>query len=356
MTEVGTISMDPAMGEDILHVAPVALLVTLPIVLVGGWLLHRMRHRSIATAVAVLVLIPLISTLVGVLAISGFMFTSQLRTTFVVCALVAAISVPAGLILGRGIAKDSMWEREARRRERALEKSRRQLVAWISHDLRTPLAGIRAMTEALEDGVVADPADSRAYVTNIRREAERLSTMVDDLFQLSRINAGVLALTLVPVPLGDIVSEALASEGVTAARKGIRLHAEEEADWPVVVGSDPELGRIVRNLLENAIRHTPSESAVRIAAGVDGDEAWLRVDDGCGGIPGDELDRVFDIAFRGTRARTPESEAESGAVEPARGGLGLAVARGLVEAQGGRIAASNVGPGCRFEVRLPVAR
>lgn len=336
------------MGEDFLHVAPLALLFTLPIVLVGAWLLHRMRRRSITTALAVLVLVPMVATLVSVLAISGFMFTPQLATTFVVCVLVAAISVPAGLILGRGIAADSVWEREARVRERALESSRRELVAWISHDLRTPLAGIRAMTEALEDGVVTAPAEVTAYITNIRGESERLAAMVDDLFQLSRINAGVVALTLAPVPLAELVSEALAAEGAAAARKGIRLLAAEDADWPVVWGSDPELGRVVRNLLGNAIRHTPPDGAIQVAAGIDGDEVWLRVDDACGGIPDDELARVFEVAFRGSRSRTPDPE-----LDPVGGGLGLAVARGLVEAHDGRIEASNHGPGCRFEVRLP---
>jgi signal transduction histidine kinase len=118
--------------------------------------------------------------------------------------------------------------------------------------------------------------------------------------------------------------------------------------WPVVSGSDPELARIVRNLLANAIRHTPADGTVVVAAGVDDGEGWLRVDDGCGGIPESDLPRLFEVAFRGTKARTPEP-ADNGA------GLGLAIARGLVEAHRGRIDARNHGEGCRFEVRLPLA-
>jgi signal transduction histidine kinase len=330
-----------------LHVAPLALASTLPMVLIGSLILQRMRRQSIATALAVLVLVPVVATLTGVLLVNSFMFDRALTNTVVVCLLVAAISVPAGLLLGRQIAADSVWEREARARERTLESSRRELVAWISHDLRTPLAGIRAMTEALEDGVVSSPDEIAEYTRNIRRETERLSSMVDDLFQLSRITAGALRLTLSAVPLGEIVSEALAAEGAGATRKGVRLAAAEDADWPVVQGSDAELGRVLRNLLSNAIRHTPPDGSVVVAAGVEGGEAWLRVDDGCGGIPEDEIDRVFDVAYRGTPARTPGGE-------DAGGGLGLAVARGLIEAQSGRITAINHGPGCRFEVRLPV--
>jgi signal transduction histidine kinase len=330
---------------NVVAVALTALASTLPVVLIGSIVLHQMRRRSIATALAVLVLVPVIATLTGVLFVSGFMV--NLTNVVLVCLLVAAVCVPAGLLLGRRIAADSVWEREARARERKLESSRRELVAWISHDLRTPLAGIRAMTEALEDGVVSSPDEIASYTKNIRRETERLSAMVEDLFQLSRITAGALRLTLVPVSLGEVVSEALAVESAGAARKDVRLAAAEDADWPVVQGSDTELARVLRNLLSNAIRHTPPGGSVVVAAGVEGDEAWLRVDDGCGGLAEDDIGRVFDVAYRGTPSRTP-------GVTDAGGGLGLAVARGLVEAHAGRISAVNHGPGCRFEVRLPL--
>ena len=252
-----------------------------------------------------------------------------------------------GLGPSLGSASDVMWLHEARDAERAAEASRRELVAWISHDLRTPLAGIRAMSEALADGVVSDPGEVADYAWRIRRETIRLSGMVDDLFQLSRITSGALQLTLSAVPLREVVSEAVAVEGVAAARKGVVVRTEERDTWPVVLGSDPELARVVRNLLSNAIRHTPPDGAVVVAAGVTGDKAWLRVDDACGGIPEEDLERVFDVAFRGVTARTPE--------ERSGGGLGLAIARGLVQAYHGDIQACNHGPGCRFEVHLPLA-
>jgi signal transduction histidine kinase len=330
-----------------LAVVPVALAFAVPVALVGGLLLHRMRRRSITAAVTVLVLVPVTAAVLGVIGVSGFMYTPLLGGAVVVCAVVALITVPAAMMLGRGIARDVMWLHEAHDAERAAEKSRRELVAWISHDLRTPLAGIRAMTEALADGIVSEPDDVADYAKRIQGETMRLSGMVDDLFQLSRITSGALRLTLSAVPLQEVVSEAVAVEGVAAARKGVRVRAEEHGEWPVVLGSDPELARVLRNLLSNAIRHTPPDGAVVVAAGITDDRAWLRVDDGCGGIRDGDLDRVFDVAFRGAVARTPDDQS--------RGGLGLAIARGLVEAHNGRIHARNHGDGCRFEITLPLA-
>jgi signal transduction histidine kinase len=334
----------------VLHVTPYAVAFSLPVALAGALLLQRLYRRSLATAMTVLVLVPLVATFVGVLGVSGFMFTPMLTTTMLVFVLVAAVTVPAAVLLGRGIARRSVWEREARARERAAEASRRELVAWISHDLRTPLAGIRAMAEALADGVVAEPAEVAEYAHRIGTESSRLATMVDDLFELSRITMGALRLTLSAVPLQDVVGEAVAAEAEEARTKGVRLHAEATI-WPVVLGSDPELARIVRNLVANAVRHTPPDGTVAVRAGAEGEEAWLRVDDGCGGIPEHELGRVFDVAFRGTVSRTPERRDG----HPAGAGLGLAIARGLVEAHRGRIEARNHGDGCRFEVHLPLA-
>jgi signal transduction histidine kinase len=331
---------------ELMHIAPYAIAFTLPIALLGLVLLQWLRERSLATSMTVLVLVPLVATAVGVIGVSGFMFTPMLNTTMLVYLWVALVTVPAALLLGRGIAKRTVWEREARARERAAEASRRELVAWISHDLRTPLAGIRAMADALSDGVVSSPEDVAGYASRISTETQRLSGMVDDLFELSKITAGALRLTMSAVPLRDVISEAVAAEGPVAARKGVHLEANAEA-WPVVLGSDPELARVIRNLLSNAIRHTPADGTVAVHVDAEDDHAVVRVDDACGGIPDNELDRVFDVAFRGSSARTPSGDGGAG--------LGLAIARGLVEAHRGEIAAHNHGPGCRFEVKLPIA-
>jgi signal transduction histidine kinase len=331
------------------HILPFALLFTLPVVLLGGLALYLLRRGSLASTMTVLVLIPVLATLVAVLGVSGFMFTPALTTMTLVCLLVALVTVPAALVLGRLIARRSVWEREARERERAAEASRRELVAWISHDLRSPLAGIQAMAEAVADGVVADSGEIADYARRISGETTRLSGMVGDLFELSRITAGALELTMAAVPLRDVVSDAVAAQAPLAGQKRVRMVEQADA-WPVVSGSDPELARIVRNLVSNAVRHTPPDGTVAVQLGIDGGEALLAVDDGCGGIPDDEIGRVFDVAFRGTRARTPERGGLASG-----GGLGLAIAKGLVEAHRGRIGVRNHGPGCRFEVRLPLS-
>jgi signal transduction histidine kinase len=234
----------------------------------------------------------------------------------------------------------------ARERERALEASRRELVAWVSHDLRTPLAGLRAMAEALEDGIVRDYETVSTYHTQMRREADRLTTMIDDLFELSRIHAGALRLSRRLVGLDDLVAEALASTEPLARVKGVRLHGSSVRGLPVLVDA-AEFGRALRNLVTNAIRHTPSDGVVQVQGEVDQGMARVSVADACGGIAPDALPRVFDVAFRGESARTPGQD--NGA------GLGLSIARGIVEAHAGQIAVKNAGPGCLFVIRLPLA-
>ncbi|MBP2706306.1 two-component sensor histidine kinase [Microbispora sp. RL4-1S] len=236
--------------------------------------------------------------------------------------------------------------RVGRERERALESARRELVAWVSHDLRTPLAGLRAMAEALEDGVAAEPETIKRYHVQMRLEADRLAGMVDDLFELSRIHAGSLRLNRARVGLGDLLADALAGVEPLAAVKHVRLQGEADPALPVDVDAD-QLSRAVRNLVVNAIRHTPAGGVVRVRAIETGDRATLAVLDECGGIPEDDLPRVFDVAFRGEAARTPGPDGGAG--------LGLAIAKGVIEAHEGEIGVVNDGPGCRFEIRLPLA-
>ncbi len=236
---------------------------------------------------------------------------------------------------------------EAHTRERTLEASRRELVAWISHDLRTPLAGLRAMAEALEDRVVVDFETVSTYHSQIRREADRLTAMIDDLFELSRIHAGALRLSRRLVGLDDLVAEALASTEPLARAKGVRLRGSSVRKLPVLVDAD-EFGRALRNLVTNAIRHTPSEGLVEIQGVIQQDTACVSVVDTCGGIPEEALPRVFDTGFRAEPARTPGAENNAG--------LGLSIARGIVEAHAGKISVQNIPHGCQFVIRLPLAR
>ncbi|RAJ68728.1 phospho-acceptor domain-containing protein [Streptomyces sp. Amel2xB2] len=250
--------------------------------------------------------------------------------------------MPAELAsLSRQLARTSENLAASRERERALEASRRELVAWISHDLRSPLAGLRAMAEALEDGIAEDPA---RYHRQIRGEVERLSGMVGDLFELSRIQAGSLALSPTRVSAYDLVSDAIAGADALAGERGVRLADEGVEQVPVEVDGK-EMSRVLANLLVNAIHRTPADGTVAVAATRREDAVVLSVTDGCGGIPAQDLPRVFDTGWRGTDARTP----------PGGAGLGLAIVRGIVEAHQGRAAVRNVPGGCRFEVTLPAA-
>jgi signal transduction histidine kinase len=229
----------------------------------------------------------------------------------------------------------------SRERERALEQSRRQLVAWVSHDLRTPLAGLRAMAEALEDGLAGDPP---RYHKQMRVEAERLASMVDDLFELSRIQAGTLQLAPDTIMLDDLVSDVIASSEARARERGVRLGGQADG-WLAVLADPRELSRVLANLLDNAIRHTPPGGRVHVTARPDQGDALVMVADSCGGIPEADLPHVFDLAWRGTDARSPSPDGGAG--------LGLAIVRGVVEAHQGSVRVVNAGHGCRFEVRLP---
>jgi signal transduction histidine kinase len=341
--------------------------------------------RSVATILTVIAAVTVAATLAGVVVIAKEMFISQADLDVVMAVVVIAGIAGFGvsLLVGRRVAKASRlllgavqevglsgdYQRpdavlpaeltglsdalaqaqqrlsEARDRERALEASRRELVAWVSHDLRTPLAGLRAMAEALEDGVVVDRQTVGSYHTQIRKETDRLTLMIDDLFELSRIHAGALRLSRRPVSLGELIGEALTSAEPLARVKGVQLRGSWAACHPVLADT-AEVGRALRNLVTNAIRHTPSDGTIEVLGDEDSGMAIVSVSDSCGGIPAEHLPRVFDVAFRGETARTP------GPTEGA--GLGLSIARGIVEAHSGQIAVRNVGPGCQFLMRLPL--
>ncbi|GIG87863.1 sensor histidine kinase [Plantactinospora endophytica] len=332
--------------RDLALIFAIALAAALVVGLAGALLLRMLRRSSITVHLCVLLATTVVAVVLGVVAVAEAMFLSPHDRDVVLITVGAAavVSLAVGGHFGRRLASAAVWAEQARQRERQLEEGRRDLVAWISHDLRTPLAGLRAMAEALEDRVVDDPESVEEYHRRIRLETDRMARLVDDLFELSRINAGALRLSLTAVPLGEVVSDALASTAPMAAARRIKLVAAESG-WPTVSASEPELARVVGNLLLNAVRYTPDDGTVRIEAGRERDHAWLSVADTCGGIPPGDLPRLFDVAFRGERARTPSTGKVSG-------GLGLAIVHGLVEAHGGRVEVGNTADGCRFVIRL----
>jgi signal transduction histidine kinase len=226
-----------------------------------------------------------------------------------------------------------------------LDAARRELVAWVSHDLRTPLARIRAIVEALDDRVVSDTEDVSAFHARLRTETDRLAGLVDELFELSRINAGALKLDLHELGLADLVSDLVASFSPLAAARGIELNAERRGS-PTVDGSMEHLERAFSNLLDNAIRYSREGGAVSIAIGARNGDAYVEISDSCGGIPAAELSGLFDAAALRRHA---------GQANGAGTGLGLAIAKGIIDAHHGSLTAADGNGGCRFTVELPAA-
>ena len=327
-----------------------ALACSVPVVLAGAAVVRLARSWSLAASMVALVLIPVLATLAGVLGASGFMITQTFEKTGVVLVIVSIVAIPAAVMLGRYQARRTVWEAEIRDSERAAEQSRRQLVAFDSHDLRTPLAGIRAVSEAIADGVVPDE-EVRVHAKHIEHESIRLSEMVDDLFEMSKINAGALTPSFDKVALDEVVDDVLAAHRIAAERAGVRLAANLPEQPVRVVGSDRALVRVLSNLVANAIAHTPTGGSVELALGADENSAWARVDDTGVGIDEADLPRVFDVAYRGSNSRIPRADSSL----PSGSGLGLAIAAGLVQAHRGTLSAHNLPTGARFEVRLPLA-
>jgi signal transduction histidine kinase len=352
--------------------------------LVGLAVAFAVRHRSLRWQIGVVALTAVLAVGAGVVGTAKAMFLSDHDLSVVLWVVVVAgvVGVAVSVAVGAAFTRSSRSMREdarlfgesgrfeagsrgpaelqelsdelaltaqrlqeSRAREQRLEDSRRELVSWVSHDLRSPLAALRAMTEALEDGLADDPA---RYHRQIRAEVDRMVRMVDDLFELSRIHAGVLVLDLQPVAVGDVVSEVLAGADAVARASKVRL--DGSVDEGLFVNADPgELSRVVSNLLVNAIRNTPADGVVEVTGRRVGDTVELSVTDACGGLSTDDMARVFDVAWQGGSARTPtpESPLSRGA------GLGLAIVKGIVEAHRGQVAVTNHAPGCRFVVSLP---
>jgi signal transduction histidine kinase len=216
--------------------------------------------------------------------------------------------------------------------------ARRELVAWASHDLRTPLASMQAMIEALDDGL-AEPAD---YLPALREQVRVLSALVDDLFELARIDAGALGFELEDTRVAGLVESALRLAGPEAsARKvGLVAHLDPDVRAPV---APAKIERVLANLLANALRHTPSDGSVAVRLEQIEGNVVVSVEDTGSGLPPEAPARMFERFWRADRARSGGGS-----------GLGLAIARGLVEAHGGRIWAENrVEGGARVSFTLP---
>lgn len=403
---------------DLAQIAVGTVVVCVGTALLGAIVLRLVRSRSLLWSIVVAALVPLLAVTASVGLSVQLMFISSHDSAAVSVALVCAtlIGILLSFVLGRRVALgsrelttalrdlagpdqppartapqptpprpspqrpslqrssapgeiatlaaelDQTRERlsSAQRQAETLEDSRRELVAFMSHDLRTPLAGLRALAEGLEDGVVDDEP---AALRQMRQTVERMNGLVDDLFELSRLQAGSARSAGVPARAGpgesagqppgramvsllevahDVVGELVAH----ASQRGVtlRVHADPD-DRLAVRGTGDELTRALTNLVGNAVRHTPPGGTVVVAARrATDDRVRVSVTDECGGIPEADLPRLFDI---GWRAAPERGTADAGA------GLGLAIARGIAQAHGGSVSVANVPGGCRFDIDLP---
>ncbi len=374
---------------DMAQIIALTTLTCLVTAFLGAVALRLVRTRSLKWSVVVAALVPLLAVSASVVFNVQLMFISTHDSTAVSVALACAtvIGVLLSLVLSRRVESGSRQltsalrdlatpegatRGEARRltapaeitalsteldltrdrlelaqrRARALEDSRRELVAFMSHDLRTPLAGLRALAEGLEDGVIDD---EQAALRQMRQTVDRMNGLVGDLFELSRLHAGPASnpAPRAMVSLVELTHDIVGELRAHAQQRGVELRLDTPAadDRLPVRGTSEELARALTNLVGNAIRHTEAGGTVLLATGRRRDgRIRVAVTDGCGGIPEDHLHRLFDVGWRASPERGSE---DAGA------GLGLAIAKGVVESHQGSIGVENVPGGCRFDVVLP---
>ncbi|MEU4392239.1 HAMP domain-containing sensor histidine kinase [Kribbella sp. NPDC023855] len=375
------------MNRDQLTIFAITAGWTLVVGLFGGAILWRFRRKSLRITMIVAGLVPMLAALAAVTQSVQLMFISAHDSLVVLWTLVFSglLGLAMSVLLGHwvstgsrdvgrrlrqlGTSYEPVEGRAAvpaelaaitdeleltrqrlaasRERERALEASRRELVAFMSHDLRTPLAGLRAVSEGLEDGVVDDVPGA---LRQMRTTVDRMTGLVDDLFELSRLSTAPPPRRRSAVSLRELAEDVVGESCEHARSEGVALSVStpDDDDRLAVHGDADELTRAVTNLVGNAIRHTERGGAVKLTVDrAEDGRVRLAVTDGCGGIPDDDLERVFDIGWRGDEQRTPSSGSTGG------GGLGLAIARGVVESHAGSIAVANVEGGCAFEIDLP---
>lgn len=322
---------------------------------------------------AALALLAVILPLAGVLASGWVMFEMHADTEVLIVSSAAALSsVVAALLLARWIrapldrlrqasASLAAGDLSSRAPEHGpaelvevahsfnamadsiqrLFEARRELVAWASHDLRTPLASMQAMIEAIDDGL-AEPGE---YMPTLGEQVRTLSALVDDLFELARIEAGVLTHEVQQADLHEVIRSCVRGFEAETRGKRINLDARADDDLPPVRCAPDQVQRVLYNLLTNAIRHTPPDGAIAIVASPRQGDVTIAVEDTGDGVSAEVAERMFDRFWRAESSRTSPGS-----------GLGLAIARALVEAHGGRIWAESLPTGgARIAFNLPTS-
>ncbi|HZD10029.1 MAG TPA: HAMP domain-containing sensor histidine kinase [Candidatus Binatia bacterium] len=370
---VMAILMQPPIAELAALVRTLAITSILSLFL--GFLLYRRGLARLPSLTLTLVIAygwAALLTLVNVLVMAGLMFVSEhdLALSIVLLLFAAIIATSYGMFVAASVtdnlrelartaqevaegnlrarvqvvgrdevaqashAFNAMAEQlqSAAQERRAVEELRRDLIAWTSHDLRTPLTSIRAMVEALHDGVVSDEESLKRYYRTIRADVLSLNALIDDLFELAQLEAGGLKLEVAPHSISDLISDALESFQALAEKRNVSLEGSVEGDIDPIVMNPPKIGRVISNLISNAIQYTPRGGIVRVGAWRDDAGVCVTVEDSGPGFAQEDLARVFEQFYRGEEARSRKT---GGA------GLGLAIAQAVIDGHGGKIWAEN---------------
>lgn len=331
--------MTPSLGAVL-----VAVGCTLAAGALGLLLIQRLRG-SVVWAIRLAAVVPAATIGAGVAAASATMLLEpqQVRIMALVLAVAFPVSVALGVVASRRVAdlqRRAAEQASVLERDRAIEERRRELIAWLSHDLRTPLARLKALAEAHEDGL-AEPDHADRMI----REVDALAAIVADIATLARLTDARQPMQADQVDYSDVVSDVVAANQPLAAGRGIALRGSTSGAV-MVLGDPAQLSRAVENLIVNALRHTDAGGEVQVTVGTEHGWSRVTVADECGGISDEDLQRLFEPGWRGTVARTP---GDAGA------GLGLAIAQRIVTSHGGTLDVTNGDSGCAFTIALPTA-
>lgn len=232
-----------------------------------------------------------------------------------------------------------------------VDQTRRDLIAWISHDLRTPLTAIQASLEAIADDIVIEPEPIKDYVQNSLHEVENFKALLDDLFAIAQLDAGHMNLTFVQASLSDLISDTVSGMYARAQQRDITIKGEIAPDIDPVYMAPDKIQRVLHNLIDNAIRHTPQSGTITIRAFKKGRGVYVEVHNTGAFIDPQHLPRIFEKFYRGEVARQQAEDGHRNA------GLGLAIARGFVEAHEGKISVvSNPDSGTSFRFAIPISQ
>jgi signal transduction histidine kinase len=351
---------------------------------IASW--ARLRAGSLPRQFALVVAIVVAPVLVALAVVGSLMVVSVPNAELLAAIVVAAglVAIVAARIVAGGILRDVQSIRDGLiavgrgRREVRIETSahdelaqlasaanvmiaqlrdeeaardqsdaaRRDLIAAVSHDLRTPITSLRLLADAIGDDIVEDPETRRGYVRRMSTHIDALSVLIDDLFELSRLEAGDISWSIEQVPLQELVGETVEAMRVQAEAKGVAVLAEVPETLCPAQANPEKIQRVLFNLIQNAIRHTPADGSVvvraePVAAGIE-----FEIADTGDGIRPEEREHVFTAFYRGG---TDAARTSPGA------GLGLAVSRAIVEAHGGRIWLADAPIGTRVRFSLPAA-